>query len=341
MNLRKVKDRSPIFIALLVALIWLALLPFFYEQFFTTLYYMPFLGALAATIANITPAAAGIVYFPILTHIDMAPVTVTQFSLMIQAYGMGLGTFRWFVLNRKLFIFNVIPISIAGGLLGEIISIVFLPIKNPELLTLVFNFIAFVFTQIIFFSLLKNAQYPIKSIVLNWVNRSILFLFAFIGGLLCGWIGFGIDTIFYFILTIFFRINPAASIVTSISLMAAMSVTGTVLNCIFQDMPLPFSLFYSAIPGVTFAGLFFAAYIAVKMGSRNILLLFTFFLTIDFLTALWNQGIFPMSDLLKKMIIYPLGFYMLAIHIRLFINNYNNKDGVPGDFNAVGEVEIE
>lgn len=332
----KKKYKSPLIILIVASILWLIFFPFFHEIFISKLFYMPFVGAVAAVVANITPAAAGIVYFPILTHLNISPVTISQFNLIIQAYGMGLGTFRWFLFNRKLFILNLIPVTIAGGFVGEIVSIVYFPINNPELLTLIFNFIAFLFTQIIFFSLLRNSQYPNMAVRLNFCNCAILFCSSFIGGLLCGWIGFGIDTIFYFILTVIFRINPAASIVTSISLMAAMSISGTILNSIFQNVPL--ALWYSAIPGVTIAGLFLAAYIAVKMGSRNILLLFTFFLSIDFFVTLWTQQTLPMSETVKKMIIYPLVFYMVAIHIRILIKNMGTS---MGEFNAVGGSEIE
>lgn len=330
----KNKYSIPLIILVVVSVLWLIAFPFFHEIFLSKLFYMPFVGAVAAIVANITPAAAGIVYFPILTHLSIAPITISQFNLIIQAYGMGLGTLRWFLFNKKLFIFNVLPVSIAGGLIGEIVSIVLLPINNPELLTLIFNCIAFLFTQIIFFSLLRNSKYPNMSVKLTLFNCSIMFSFAFIGGLLCGWIGFGIDTIFYFIMTVMFRINPAASIVTSISLMAAMSISGTVLNAIFQNVPL--ALWYSAIPGVTIGGLFLAAYIAVKMGSRNILLLFTFFLSIDFFAALWTQHTLPMGDTVRKMIIYPLIFYMVVIHIKIFRSKSNNINASIGEFNCEG-----
>lgn len=280
----KKKYRSPLIILVTVSILWLLFFPSFHEIFISKLFYMPFVGAVAAIVANITPAAAGIIYFPILTHLSISPVTVSQFNLIIQAYGMGLGTFRWFLFNKKLFIFNVLPICIAGGFLGEIVSIALFPINNPELLTLIFNFIAFLFTQIIFFSLIRNSRYPNTTLKLTPLNSALMFSFAFIGGLLCGWIGFGIDTIFYFIMTIIFRINPAIAIVTSIALMASMSISGSVLNFIFQDIP--FALWYSAIPGVTIGGLFLASYIAVKMGSKNILLLFTFFLSSDFFVTL-------------------------------------------------------
>ncbi len=335
----KKQYRSPLIILYVVAVLWVIAFPFFYEIFLTKLFYMPFVGAVAAVVANITPAAAGIIYFPILTHLSISPVTVAQFNLIIQAYGMGLGTFRWFLFNKKLFILNVLPISIVGGFAGEVVSIVLFPIKNPELLTLIFNFISFLFTQIIFFSLLKNTQYPNTSVNLNISIGSILFCFAFIGGLMCGWIGFGIDTIFYFVMTMMLKVNPAISIVTSISLMAAMSISGSVLNAIFHEVPI--ALWYSAIPGVTIGGLFLAAYIAIKMGSRNILLLFTFFLSVDFFVALWTQQTIPISETVRKMLIYTLVFYMLVIHIKIFRSQSKDMANSTGEFHEKIETQTE
>lgn len=328
----EINKKIPYIILIIVFVLWLFFLPVFYEIFFTELFYMPFVGVIAATVANITPAAAGIVYFPILTHLSISPVTAAQFNLIIQAYGMGLGTFRWFLINRKLFIFNVIPICIVGGIIGEIFSIVLFPIKNPEWLTLFFNLIAFLFTQIIFFSLLRKTQYPNMSIGLTPLNIPVFLFFSFLGGLVSGWIGFGIDTIFYFILTVLFKVNPAVSIVTSISLMAVMSIVGTLLNFFFHEVP--FAIWYSAVPGVTIAGLFLAAYVAIKIGPKNVLLLFTLLLTIDFFANLWTQQTIPISETVKMLVLYPLMFYMLAIHIKIFRENYRNIQCSLGDFKS-------
>lgn len=312
---RRKKHKSPYIILAVVMVGWLAFLPLFAREFFSDLFFMPFVGALAAVVANITPAAAGIIYFPILTHLSVSPVTVAQFSMAIQAYGMGLGTLRWYQVNPRLFLPNVLVLSFVGGLFGQIISLVFFPIQNPEMLSLVFNVISFIFIQIIFFSLITNSKYPNTTFVINPSNGTVMFLVSVIGGLLCGWIGFGIDTIFYFVLTLVYRLNPAIAIVTSIALMAAMSITGTLLNAVFYDVPI--TLWYSALPGVTLGGLFMATYIAVKMGPRNILLLFTFFLSADFFVTLWTQQTVPMTETVRKIIIYVLVFYLLLIHVRI------------------------
>ncbi len=312
---RRKKHRSPYIILAVVLLGWLAFLPLFAREFFSDLFFMPFVGALAAVVANITPAAAGIVYFPILTNLQVSPVTVAQFSMAIQAYGMGLGTLRWYQVNPRLFLPNVLVLSFVGGFLGQVVSLVFFPIQNPEMLSLIFNGISFIFTQIIFFSLITNSKYPNTTFVLNLSNGTVMFLVSVVGGLLCGWIGFGIDTIFYFVLTLVYRLNPAIAIVTSIALMAAMSITGTLLNALLYEVPV--TLWFSALPGVTIGGLFLATYIAVKMGPRNILLLFTFFLSTDFFVTLWTQQTLPMTETVRKIIIYALVFYLLLIHVRI------------------------
>lgn len=326
---------SPYVIMAVVAGLWILFFPYFAKDFIAHYFYMPFLGVIAATVANTTPAAAGIVYFPILTKLNMSPLTAVQFSLVIQAYGMGLGTFRWFLVNKRLFIFNVLPICLAGGLAGLVVSIVFYPIANPGMLSLIFNCIALLCTQFIFFSILCKCKYPKLDVRLNPLNISILLTFSFIGGLVSGWIGFGIDTMFYFILTVLFRINPAAAIVTSISLMAAMSIAGTALNLVFHSVP--FSIWFAAIPGVTVAGLFLAAYLAMKLGAKNILILFSLLLSADFFVTFWTQQVIPISQTTRMIVTHGLIIYLVYIHARIFKESYKDIDTSLGEFSPEEE----
>lgn len=326
----KAKNKTTYIILAVIAVAWVLAFPYFKENFLSKYSYMPLLGVVAATVANTTPAAAGIVYFPVLTKLNIDPFTAFQFSLIIQAYGMSLGTFKWYKLNKRLFLTGILPTCILGGMIGVSLSILVFPLKNPELLILTFNSIAFIFTQIIFFSILFRCQYPNFSIDTSKATTIILFTISLIGGIISGWIGFGIDTIFYFVLTLCFKINPAISIVTSICLMAATSIFGTILNIIFNDVP--FSLWYSAIPGVTIAGLFIASYIAVKIGAKNVLLLFTFFLCSDFFLTLWTQKTIPLSQAMKTGITYSLIVYLLVVHVKIFKQSYSSLTENLGEF---------
>ena len=69
----KKKISLPYIILAIVSTIWICLFPYFSEDFMNNFYYMPFLGTIAATVANTTPAAAGIVYFPIFNPPDHQP----------------------------------------------------------------------------------------------------------------------------------------------------------------------------------------------------------------------------------------------------------------------------
>ena len=313
--------------------LWGLAFPFFRKAFTHEYYYMPFLGVIAATVANTTPAAAGIVYFPILTRLQIAPLAAVRFNLLIQAYGMGLGTIKWFLVNKRLFILNVLPVCLLGGFIGVFTGIVLVPIDNPELLTLIFNLVAFTLIQFIFFSILFRYKYQKLAVELNLRNVIILFIFSVFGGLMTGWIGFGIDTIFYFVLTVIFQINPAISIITSISLMAAMSLFGSLLNIILHGVP--FSLWYSAIPGVTLAGLFLATFIAIRLGPRNVLLLFTMLLSVDFFVTFWTQQAFPMTQVVRMIVTYSLVAYIIYIHIKVFKKGYDDMENVLGSFGEI------
>jgi uncharacterized membrane protein YfcA len=318
----KHKKLLPYLFIALISLVWLSFFPHFAKEFFGKFFYMPFLGIIAATVANTTPAAAGIVYFPVLTKLQINPVTAVQFSLIIQAYGMSLGSFKWYIVNKKLFMTNIIPVCLLGGIIGVIISIVFFPIINSEFLTLIFNFIAFGFSQVIFFSIILNRRYPNISMNITFSSIFILFSASLLGGMLTGWIGFGIDTIFYFILTFVYRINPAIAIVTSIFIMAVTSVAGTLLNIVFHQVPV--ALWYSAVPGVTIAGLFLASYFAMKLGPKNILVLFASVLSIDFFMTFWMQHSIPISQTVKMIAIYILVAYQLVIHVKIFKQGYTD-----------------
>ena len=324
------KNIIPLIILPTVAILWAAFFILFKNDFLNKYYFMPFLGILAATVANTTPAAAGIVYFPILTKLQIAPIMAARYNLMIQAYGMGLGTLKWYLVNKKLFLLKVIPACILGGFIGCFFSIVIFPLENPKVLQLIFSIFAFILVQFVFFSILREHKYPNNDVKLNLANFSILFFLSLIGGLISGWIGFGIDTIFYFILTIIFRINPAVSIITSISLMTGVSIFGTALNIIFKEIPL--ALWYSAIPGVTLAGLFIASFLALKLGTRNILLLFTLFLSLDFFLTIWQSDTIAISTIAKFIITHALVLYLLIIHIKIFRMSYTKIKENLGEF---------
>lgn len=275
---------------------WVFFFPWFRDVFISQYFFMPPLGLIAATIANATPAGAGIVYFPVLTRTVTEPVQAVRFSLMIQAYGMSLGALKWYVTDHKLFLIKEIAVTAAAGIAGITCAVLFMPVQNPPAVRLLFNAGAFAMMHVIFVSSSRGK----KTFTGHRSNSSefisgrsslfflVLFSAGFAGGIISGWIGFGIDTIFFFIMTLLYKKDTASAIVSSVVLMAVVSLFGTLINIVFFDVNT--ALWFSAIPGVTLGALFAAVYLSRKIGQKNILLMTFVFLSLNFIQAVWFYG---------------------------------------------------
>ena len=112
--------------------------------------------------------------------------------------------------------------------------------------------------------------------------------------------------------------------------MAAVSIAGTVLNVVLHEVPL--ALWYSALPGVTIAGLFRATYLAVKLGAKNVLLLFTACLSADFFISFWTQETIPLSYTIKVLATYILLTYLVVLHVKIFKKSYSELDACAVSF---------
>ena len=309
-------------ILLAVAILWGLLTPKFWPELSEKYFFMPILGVLAATVANTTPVAAGIVYFPILTFLKISPLEAVLYTMMIQSYGMGIGAIRWFIEDKRLFLWKVLPICLLFGAAGAFSSTIIFPLTNPGILKNAFNIISFILVSAIFYSVIKKHRYPKTSVAFNRKNIIILIISAYVGGVFAGWLGFGIDTVFYFVLTLVFRIQPAIAIVTSIALMTGISIFGTGMHYIIHPEFLPWGIWYSALPGVTLGGIFLAAYLTTEVTMKKFFIIFLFFLLAEFGVITLTQITLTLRYVIQFIIINTLVLYLVYIHIRLFRQSY-------------------
>lgn len=273
------KKYLPVYIFSTVLLFWLACLPIFYADFVNQYFFMPFLGVVAATVANVTPTAAGIVYFPVMTKIHMDATQVVIYTLMIQSFGMSLGTIKWFIVDRKLFLKNLLLVCLIGGSIGIALAILFFPLKDPQIIKTIFDYFSYLITILVLIRVIIQKGQGVVDFKFNVFSFIVLFTCSVFGGMISGWIGFGVDTIFYFILTIFYRINAAAAIVTSIVLMAGVSIVGTLINSILFSLPT--NIWFSALPGVAAGGLFVATFLAVRANWWKVVVFFIYFFVVQ------------------------------------------------------------
>ena len=314
------KKYLPAYILSAVILFWLACLPIFYADFVSRYFFMPFLGIVAATVANVTPTAAGIVYFPVMTRIHMDATQVVIYTLMIQSFGMSLGTIKWFLVDRKLFLKNVLVVCLIGGSIGIALAIFFFPLRDPHRIKTAFDYFSYVITILVLIRVIIQKGQGIIDFKFDVYSFTVLFTCSIFGGMISGWIGFGVDTIFYFVLTIFYRINAAAAIVTSIVLMAGVSIVGTILNSILFDLPI--NIWFSALPGVAIGGLFVATFLAVRARFWKVVVFFLYFFGVQiFLGYVYerDQLVAYLLGLLKINVIIA---YLVIMDVIIFNATY-------------------
>ena len=317
------KDKLPIYIILpSVIVLWLLLTPAYWPELTNKYFFMPILGVLAATVANTTPVAAGLVYFPILTYLKISPLEAVLYTMMIQSYGMGIGAIRWFIEDRRLFLWKILPICIIFGALGAFCGITIIPLDNPGILKKGFNIVSFILVSLIFYSVIKKHRYPNTRVAINKKNTILLAIISFTGGIFTGWLGFGVDTLIYFLLTLYFRVQPAIAIVTSIALMTSISIFGTGIHYAIHPEVLPWGIWYSALPGVTLGGIFLAQYLTTEVTMKKFFSIFVFFLCAEFAVISLTQISFSYSYILQFIGINALVLYLVYIHIRLFRQSY-------------------
>ncbi len=187
-------------------------------------------------VAGATSEGGGAVAFPVFTkllHID--PQDAKVFSLAIQSIGMTSASL-FIVLSRIPVEWRVIRWASLGGIAGIILgSAVLAPIIPPAVTKMLFTVIvsSFVVTLVALNRgiQLRHQQLPL----LGLIERILLILFGFIGGVFSGLVGNGIDIITFSLMVLLFRISEKVATPTSVLLMAFNAVVGFALYLFVLD----------------------------------------------------------------------------------------------------------
>ncbi len=199
-------------------------------------------------VAGGTALGGGAVAFPVLTKLlSITPITAKLFSLGIQSFGMTAASITIF--SRKIPIFSqAAKHTLVGAIPGVLISLIWIADSLPQLMTkTVFSSLLLSFAFILMFlghHQMKCDDNDIKEI---WLLPAI----GFLGGVLSGVVGSGVDIILFATLTMLLKKDLKKATATSVVVMAVISViasgfnffinetlTEEVINCIFAAMPI-------------------------------------------------------------------------------------------------------
>lgn len=228
----------------------------------------------ASFIAGSTPLGGGAVAFPILTILYKIPTPQARdFSLMIQAVGMTSASVSILFFKKvKLNIALLLYCSIAG-VLGVFLATTRLDgLLNPQLLKV--GFMAFLSGFLLNLVLSKSYfNNRATNIPTNAATVGVFMFFSFIGGIVSGWLGTGIDIIVFSLLGLFYKVKYNVATAFSVVLMSIISIFGALFRVANSSQLVAYdtwSIWYAAIPAVIIGAPMGALFIRTK--SNNVIL---------------------------------------------------------------------
>ncbi len=178
-------------------------------------------------IAGATSEGGGAVAFPVFTKLlGVQPQDAKVFSLAIQSVGMTSASLL-IILLRIPVDWQVIRWATLGGVAGIILGVTKLaPVISPEITKMLFTVLVSSFAVTLFTlnqgSQLRHQQLPES----RAVEYLLLVLFGFMGGIISGLVGNGIDIVTFSLMVLLFRMSEKVATPTSVLLMAINAVVG-------------------------------------------------------------------------------------------------------------------
>jgi len=204
-------------------------------------------------IAGGTSLGGGAVAFPVFTKVlHISPHDARIFSLAIQSVGMSAATIA-ICFTRIRVEWRIILWGSLGGFLGIFLGAGFLaPILPAPVLKMVFTAILTSFAVTLF--ALNQGMRTCHLTLPIWTvkEQSVTVIAGFLGGIMSGLVGNGIDIFTFSVMVLLFRLSEKVATPTSVILMAINAVAGFALQVfVFNDFTNPAQSYWlAAIPVV-------------------------------------------------------------------------------------------
>ena len=166
-------------------------------------WYFFLVGITGAIVANATGAGGGIVFVPFFSALGISSTEILATSILIQSFGMTAGAISWltsirqgihfshdsFALQKKL-LQIASPAAITGVLCAQ-----FLVTSPPFHMLDIFQVFSVIFGAILLFITLLKNQHSHTRHYLKSIDKYLLVIVSFIGGMVTTWISIGIGEI--------------------------------------------------------------------------------------------------------------------------------------------------
>ncbi len=240
-------------------------------------------------IAGATSEGGGAVAFPVFTKLlDISPQTAKIFSLAIQSVGMTMASLMILLLRVKVQ-WKVLVWASIGGVPGVFLSISWLsPLIAPEVIKMTFTAMVSSFAVTLAVLRLKGQSYNDDLYRFAGTEKLILLTAGFVGGVMSGLVGNGIDIICFSVMVLLFRIKESVATPTSVILMAINAAVGFAIHALyFQDFSEPIQNYWLAAIPVVIIGAPLGAFFCSRLDNGTIALILIVLILIELISSLW------------------------------------------------------
>jgi len=246
-------------------------------------YFIPF-GILAATVAMSTPGGGGIVFFPIMVRVGVPSVEVVAFSFAAQSVGMSFGSIRWMIEDFKSIQWKVIFSTVPGGWLGLYLGTLYLPIEQGKTARYIYSVVGLLLGLLTLY--IYNKRREEEDIhATRLTHHATFFIMGIFGGLVTSFIGIGINLCIFFFMVLVLRHTIKNSAVTSILIIALISLLGFFLHS-FCFRSVRWEFFQMVIPGIL-TGAIIGPKLLLTIGSRRMMYMLVTLLFLEFIATIF------------------------------------------------------
>ncbi|GMS82137.1 hypothetical protein PENTCL1PPCAC_4312, partial [Pristionchus entomophagus] len=209
-------------------LYWLLAYENGFWRLFATRYEMSLVMMFGATVGGATAEGSGAIAFPVLTLAFKVPATTARdFAFMSQTIGMNSAAVTVLLMGILVEKHTLVLASI-GGSLGTIVCLEFLDHRiDPDMKKMIFVSVFFSFAIALFILNWDKKRVTFDKIQNIDLKKAILLLVVgFVGGLLSGISGSGLDVFAFSVITLLFRVNEKVATPTTVSLAGINSAVG-------------------------------------------------------------------------------------------------------------------
>ncbi len=285
---------------------------------------------LGSLIAGATSEGGGAVAFPVFTKLlGVGPQDAKIFSLAIQSVGMTSASL-FIVLSRIPVDWRVVRWATVGGIAGICLGcIVLSPIISPDVTKMLFTVIVTSFA-ITLIALNRGIQLRHQHMPVHGVLECcLLLLFGFIGGVVSGLVGNGIDIITFSLMVLLFRISEKVATPTSVVLMAINALVGFYLYVFVLDgFTLQIKTYWLAAVPVVVVGAPLGALLCSRMSRAAIANFLIALIALEFFSSIaiieFNSTVIILSLLVFCCLSYVYYLMYRTDHYRQILFNQNS-----------------